>query len=160
MSASASLVMGWRLSELIEVRKVEGPKKFSQDTGKPVSNPVDRLFVLGKEVPDPDEIHPNEWADLIADMDIYSVGDGSDNPHGDGLRSYDLTKFVAGVRVAHVEADHDCNGANTKVEDFDHTKYRSEALAKFAEVCESLGIKEVVAGKLLPALYLICYQSY
>ena len=158
MSASASLVLGWRLDKLCEIRKVEGKKKFDPDTGKPVKNPVDALFVLGVQVPSPEEPHPCEWDDILG-MKIYSIGDGSDQRHGEGLRSYDLEKFVAGYRIGSTDRDSDCNGALVEVH-IDQRSEQSKALQGYAELCEKLGIKEVVAGENLPKFYLVCYSSY
>lgn len=158
MSAGATLVMGWRLDELCEIRKVEGKKKFDPDTGKPVKNPVDALFVLGVQVPEPEEPHCCEWDDILG-MKIHSCGDGSDNRHGEGLRSYDLEKFVVGDVVANSSANNDGDGSLAVV-NFNEQEARSKALKDFAALCEKLGVTQVVAGKLIPRLWIVCYSSY
>lgn len=157
MPASASLVLGWRLDRLCEVRKVEGRKKFDQDTGKPVPNPVDALFVLGKQVANPDEDHPCEWDDILG-MSIHSVGDGSDNRHGEGLRSYDLEKFVAGNQVASTDRDADCNGALTEVVVSHDAGDKAKVL--LADLCRKLGVDASQLTGMEPTLYLVCYNSY
>ena len=154
-SANATLVMGFRLDELCEIRTVEGPPRFDQNTGKPVPNPVDAMFILGKQVEDPVEFYPSEWHDELS-MKTFGCGDGSENYPHRGLRAYRLETFVAGIKIASTPSDQD-HGGMTVVPDM-KTK-EDEAYFALAELCKKVGV-EPNTVTLQPKLYMVCYYAY
>jgi hypothetical protein len=96
-------------------------------------------------------------------MEVYSTGHCGDHDYAEGeeLRCYPLDKFVVGHLVGSTENDNSNGGYGGLTEvHVDQRAEQSKALQSFAELCEKLGIKEVVAGENLPKFYIVCYNSY
>lgn len=159
MGMNATLVVGWKLEQLAEVRQIDGPPRFSPTTGKPVANPIDALFVMGKQV-EVGEYYPGEWKEALG-MDVFSTG--SDREHGKGLRMYDPTTFVVGVAVGNVSDDTDGSGdteqlASTVAASLEAIAQANAEAMKLIEAqwCK-LGCTDAI---LAPTLYLVLYCSY
>ena len=159
-SASATLVMGVRLDKMCEIRDVPGPKKYDQDTGEPVENLVQRVFIMGKEVT-VDSYGPSGWYDELVPKNwhgkagIYGCGDGSDCGGGTQYRNYQLNTFVFGIALAVTEDDH---GEVVPVPS-DLKSYEDKVMVLLGDLRHQMGLDPILHD-LVPSLHLVCYYSY
>ncbi len=104
MSATVgvSLMIGVRLSDILRIEEYTEPKtKYNPDTGKPyeVQQQKTRLFIVDKEIEEPEATYPEEWVKDVLDMDVAGTGDSAEVWKGKGWNQYKWDHFIVGVSL-------------------------------------------------------------